>query len=105
MFFPGFERLLSLNLTSTVPQVRIGALKRSSNKSMRPTPDELMTVGELREQLQGLPDDAKIFFGCESLAFFRIKKRGDNYYQIEFNQTVGDNEKGEVFVSNHLPQE
>jgi len=72
---------------------------------MRPTQDELMTVGDLRREIEGLPDDASIFFGCDSLRFYRVKKRGNNYYQIEFNQTVYDNEEGEVFITNHLPQE
>lgn len=59
-----------------------------------------MTVGELRRQLEGLPDDASIFFGCDSLRFYRVKQRGDKYFQIEFSQTVYDDEEGRVFVSN-----
>lgn len=70
---------------------------------MRPTRDQLMTVGDLRRELDGLPDDATIFFGCDSLRFYRIKQRGENYYQIEFDQTVYDNDEGEVFIDNHLP--
>lgn len=76
---------------------------------MRPTQDELMTVGDLRRELEGLPDNASIFFGCDSLRFYRIKMRGENYFQIEFNQTVYDDEQGRVYVNNHdqteeLPQ-
>lgn len=68
---------------------------------MRPTENQLMTVGQLKRQLAGLPDDGKIFFGCESLSFHRIKMRGDKYFQIEFNQTVYDDKEGNVFIDNH----
>lgn len=47
---------------------------------MKPTEDELMTVGELKQHLSKLPDDGKIFFGCESLAFYRVKTRGEKFY-------------------------
>ena len=67
----------------------------------RKTEQDLMTVGELLEKLQKLPKNDKIFFGCYSLEFYRIKHRGPNLWQIEFNQTVGDDEKGQVFVENH----
>lgn len=50
--------------------------------------------------LRDMPDDAKIYFGCYSLEFFRLKWRGENLLQVEFSKPVYDNEKGEVFVDN-----
>jgi hypothetical protein len=67
---------------------------------MKPTQDELMTVGELRRQLEGIPDGASIFFGCDSLRFYRVKQRGENYFQIEFSQPVYDDDEGNVYVTN-----
>ena len=61
---------------------------------------QLITVRELMSHLEGLPPEAEIFFGCESLEFHRVKMRGENYYQIEFNQTVYDDEEGNVIVQN-----
>lgn len=58
-----------------------------------------MTVGELRQRLAGLPDDAEINFG--GLSFYRIKKRGDNYYQFEFNETVAQSPEGRLGVQDH----
>ncbi len=60
-----------------------------------------MTVGELRQKLEGFPDDARIFFGCFSLEFYRLKLRGPKLLQMEFSQTVSDDEEGRVFVENH----
>lgn len=60
----------------------------------------LLTVGELRHHLEHLPADAPIFFGCESLRFYRVKKRG-NAYQIEFDQGVHDDDHGRVYVENY----
>ncbi len=67
---------------------------------MKVTEDELMTVGGLRERLASLPSDARIFFGCHSLTFLRIKKRGDRLFQMEFSQNVHDDEDGNVHVDN-----
>jgi hypothetical protein len=66
---------------------------------MRPSKSELMTVGELRRQLSGYPDDTPITFGCLSLKMYRLKWRGD-ILQIEFDQTVYDDEQGNVYVTN-----
>lgn len=63
--------------------------------------DDLMTVGELREHLKAIPDDARIFFGCYGLEFCRVKWRGENLVQIEFNQSVYDDEHGNVIIDNH----
>lgn len=77
-------------------------LQKNMNLFMKPQYDELMTIGELKRWLEGLPDDDKIFFGCESLKFYRIKQRGDGLHQIEFNQTVSDNANGEVFIDSFI---
>ena len=70
---------------------------------MKPKRNELLTVGELRSHLEGIPDEAVIFFGCESLRFNRIKRRGENFYQIEFSQLVCDDEDGNVYVDELPP--
>jgi len=63
--------------------------------------EHLITVGQLRDHLSGYSDDTKIFFGCEALQFYRVKARGDKLVQIEFNQTVSENDKGEITVDSH----
>ena len=67
----------------------------------KPKYEDLMTVGELVKQLQHHSNDTKIVFGCESLTFYRLKLRGEKFLQLEFNQTVYDDEDGKVFVENH----
>jgi hypothetical protein len=47
-----------------------------------------MTIGELRDELEDWPDGDEIIFGCEELEFYRLKKRGDDAVQLEFNQTI-----------------
>ena len=47
--------------------------------------------------IQGYPKDKPIAFGCPELEFYRVKDRG-TYLQIEFNQTVYYDGKGNVFV-------
>ncbi len=59
----------------------------------------LITVGELRRQLEGVPDDWNISFS--GLEFSRIKNRGPTLLQIEFSQSVYLNDEGEVVVQNH----
>jgi hypothetical protein len=68
---------------------------------MKPKIEDLMTVGELKRALEGAHDDDKVFFGCFSLQFYRTKYRGDNLLQIEFNQSVYDDETGKVYIDNH----
>lgn len=63
--------------------------------------DELMTVGELKDRLNGFANDTKIFFGCKSLRFYRLKIRGEKILQLEFSQTVYDDENGKVYIENH----
>jgi hypothetical protein len=48
-----------------------------------------MTVGELRQWLEGYPDDAPLYFGAGDLGFYRVKNRGpkDGFLaQVEFNE-------------------
>lgn len=49
-----------------------------------------ITVGELKEYLNSLPDDMEITFGCTMdgvpLIFHRTKLRGGNLLQIELNE-------------------
>ncbi len=67
---------------------------------MKLTYDQLMTVGEFRERLADMPAEAKLYFGAPSLEFFRLKWRGPGLLQVEFSQTVYEDEKGNVFVDN-----
>lgn len=46
-----------------------------------------MTVGELKKELQGWPDDYEITFSGV-LEFSRLKGRGEKLVDMEFNQTV-----------------
>lgn len=62
--------------------------------------EPLITVGCLRRQLEGLPEDKPIYFGCPELEFYRVKDRGDAI-QIEFNQTVYADKRGKVIVNDH----
>jgi hypothetical protein len=49
-----------------------------------------VTVGELKEKLQGYSDDTEITFGATiaavPLIFYRVKRRGDDLVQIELNE-------------------
>lgn len=57
-----------------------------------------MTVGEFKELLSGFNDDDLLDFS--TLDFYRLKHRG-TYVQVEFNQSVYRDEKGNVVVENH----
>jgi len=48
-----------------------------------------MTIGELKHELEGLPDHYEIIFGCRELQFSRLKQRGDTHIQMEFDQIIG----------------
>lgn len=45
-----------------------------------------MSIQELKKEIAGLPDNAEIIFGTGDLSFNRVKCRGDDLYQIEFNE-------------------
>lgn len=57
-----------------------------------------ITVGELRRALSLYEDDTELSFG--GLEFYRVKSRGENLAQIEFNQPVYLNSDGQVVVEN-----
>jgi hypothetical protein len=57
-----------------------------------------ITVGELLDQLKGIDRNTRISFS--GLDFYRIKRRGQNLLQIEFNQQVYLDESGNVVVDN-----
>jgi hypothetical protein len=51
-----------------------------------PNKDKTISVKEFKKQIEGLPDNANLIFGTGDLAFYRVKRRGENLYQIEFNE-------------------
>ncbi len=57
-----------------------------------------ITVGQLKLHLEGYDDDMELYFG--GLDFYRLKQRGTNLVQVEFNQPVYRNEAGHVVVDN-----
>ena len=68
--------------------------------------DPKTTVGELRRQLEGWPDDMKLIFSDNGLDFYRFEKRGDDLLQMEFNETISrDKETGEPRVMAWAPRE
>ncbi|BBS11552.1 hypothetical protein WP5W18C01_16460 [Klebsiella aerogenes] len=60
--------------------------------------EHLITVGELLDRLSSYPRDAKISFS--GLDFYRLKQRGENLIQVEFNQVVYRDSEGRVVVEN-----
>lgn len=58
-----------------------------------------ITVGQLKEELALYSDDTELSFS--GLEFYRLKMRGDKLVQVEFNQSVYLNDKGDVVVENH----
>lgn len=57
-----------------------------------------ITVEELRNEIKSLPNDADISFS--GLTFQRVKSRGNNTYQIEFNEGPYLSEDGVLKVQN-----
>lgn len=53
-----------------------------------------LTVGELRERLSHLPQDAELFLG--GLRFNRLKMRGEKLVQLEFQEQVYRDAKGNL---------
>ena len=66
-----------------------------NNKKQLPT----ITVGELRSHLKVYSDDYEISFS--GLEFLQVKSRGAKLIQIEFSQSVYQDEQGDVVVQNH----
>jgi hypothetical protein len=64
-----------------------------------------ITVGQLKAELEGWPEDMELTFG--GLTFYRLKQRGPELLQMEFNQTVYLDSEGIVRVGEHdiLPRE
>lgn len=62
----------------------------------RPVPT--ITVGRLREALAIYDDDCELSFS--GLTFCRIKSRGENLAQVEFNELVHLDSEGRVVVQN-----
>jgi hypothetical protein len=62
-------------------------------------PSPRFTVGDLRRHLADWPDDMELIFSDDGLDFYRLKDRGANVLQMEFNQTISkDKETGEAKV-------
>ena len=57
-----------------------------------------ITVGELLDQIKDLDRNARISFS--GLDFKRVKPRGPDLFQIEFNQPVYLDDQGNVVVEN-----
>lgn len=53
-----------------------------------------MTVGDMREAIEGLADDVVFTFGStmegRELIFYRFKWRGEKLLQIELNEKLDD---------------
>lgn len=63
-----------------------------------------ITVEQLRRQLSAFPDHYTIDF-C-GLEFYRLKMRGEEHVQLEFNQPVYlDQHTGRVVVGNIEPDD
>lgn len=56
-------------------------------------------VGTLLDQLQGLPRDTLVSLG--GLDFYRVKRRGPELVQIEFNQSVYRTSEDLLVVEDH----
>jgi hypothetical protein len=48
-----------------------------------------MKMSEFREQLRAIPDDWDVCFAVDGIRiiFYRAKKRGDTFIQMEFNES------------------
>lgn len=57
--------------------------------------EQRITVGELKMHLSGFSDNDELYFS--GLEFYRLKDRGA-YIQVEFSETVGTNENGDVVI-------
>ncbi len=55
-------------------------------------------LGDLLDALQGYPRTTRVSFS--GLTFYRVKQRGDDLVQIEFNQQVFLDGRGNVVVQN-----
>lgn len=60
--------------------------------------EQLITVGDFLDSLSYYPRDTQLSFS--GLDFYRLKWRGENLLQVEFNQLVYRNSEGHVVVEN-----
>ncbi|PZU85019.1 MAG: hypothetical protein DI528_13015 [Shinella sp.] len=64
-------------------------MTQTEDSSVDPWIDGGVTVGQLREALSLHHDDCTVIFGPDTqrnaLRFYRVKKRGEELVQIEFN--------------------
>ena len=61
--------------------------------------ENTITVQELIEELEKHPKDAEVIFGdVNSLHFSRVKERGHDQVQIEFNEQVYRDSEGLLVV-------
>jgi hypothetical protein len=51
-----------------------------------PSKEITISVKEFKRHIDGLPDNAKLIFGLGDLSLYRVKRRGEDLYQIEFNE-------------------
>ncbi|WP_028886816.1 hypothetical protein [Teredinibacter turnerae] len=58
-----------------------------------------ITVGEFKSQLESFNENDVLDFS--GLDFYRLKKRGPELVQVEFNQTVYVNSEDKVQIENH----
>lgn len=71
------------------------------DRSDAATEDCGLTVGDLKRDLERWPDDMVIHMN--GLTFYRLKKRGENLLQMEFNQIVYIDDHGIVRISHERP--
>jgi len=57
-----------------------------------------ISIGRLREELAGYPDDYELSFS--GLEFYRVKPYGPKLVQVEFNEHVHRDETGRVVLVN-----
>lgn len=66
----------------------------------------IITVGELRDQLNHYSDDTEISFGCTvaavPLVFYRVKTRGEKLVQIELNEDFPEPGEYKVIVDKSM---
>ena len=49
--------------------------------------EKTIKAHELKRQINTIPDDADVFFGTDGdITFLRVKRRGELFYQIEFEE-------------------
>jgi hypothetical protein len=58
-----------------------------------------ITVGELKSQLELCNDNDELYFS--GLDFYRLKRRGPDLVQVEFNQSVYLDNQDQVQIENH----